>query len=61
MDVQNGLCPTKPLVKACDFAGKPLVLDDERGIRIGLPPTPLGAEAGKCRIVTLLAPQRQVR
>jgi hypothetical protein len=60
LDVQNGLYPTKPSVKACDFAGEPLVLGDERGIRLGLPLAPLGGEAGKCRIVTLLALQRQV-
>ena len=61
MDVQNDLRPTKPSVKTRDFAGETLVLGHERGIRVGLPPTPLGDEAGECRVVTLLSPHEQVR
>jgi hypothetical protein len=56
LDVQNRLCSTKPSVKACDFAGEPLVLGHEWGIRVGLPASPLGHEAGECRVVTLLSP-----
>ncbi len=61
MDVQNDLRPTKPSVKTRDFAGETLVLGHERGIRVGLPPTPLGEEAGDCRVDTLLSPHEQVR
>ena len=61
MDVENGLCPTKPAVKPCDFADEPLVLGDGRCIQVRLPPTSLGYEAGECGLVTLLSPHAQVR
>ena len=61
MDVQNRLCPTRPLHEPRVLSGEPLVLGNQRRILVGLPPTPLGDEAGECRVVALLAPHEQVR
>ena len=61
MDVQNDLRPTKPLHEPRVLTNESLFLGNKRRIRVGLPPTPLGDEAGECRVVTLLAPHEQVR
>ena len=61
MDVQNDLRPTKPLHEPRVLSGEPLVLGNQRRIRVGLPPTSLGDEAGERRVVALLAPHEQVR
>ncbi len=61
LDVQNRLGPPWPPHELCVLPDQPRVLGREGRVRVGLPPTPLGYEAGKRRLVALLSPHGKMR